>query len=43
MGTVFANSADLDEIVHDELSPVDVLCLPSSLRIFNMLQFEQIL
>ena len=32
----FANTADADETAHNELSHLDLQCLPSSLLIFNM-------
>ena len=34
----FANSIDLDEAAHYELPHLDLHCLPSSLRILNMIQ-----
>ena len=33
----FANSIDLDEVAHDEPPHIDLHCLPSSLRILNMI------
>ena len=34
----FANRADLDELAHDEPPHLDLSCLPSNLRILNMIQ-----
>ena len=34
----FANRVDLDEVAHDELPHLDLSCLPSYLRILNMIQ-----
>ena len=33
----FANSVDLDEVAHNEPPHLDLHCLPSSLRILNMI------
>ena len=33
----FANSVDLDEVAHNEPLHLDLHCLPSSLRILNMI------
>ena len=33
----FANSVDLDEVAHHEPSHLDLHCLPSSLRILNII------
>ena len=36
----FANTADPDEMAHNEPSHLDLKCLPSSHLIFNIKQFE---
>ena len=41
----FANNADLDEVAHNEVAHnepphLDLHCLPSSLRILNIIQLE---
>ena len=36
----FANTVDLDEMAHDELSHLNLQCLPSCPLIFNIIQFE---
>ena len=36
----FANTLDPDEMANTEPSYVDLHCLPSNLRIFNIIQFE---
>ena len=33
----FANSVDLDEVAHNEPPHLDLHCLPSALRILNMI------
>ena len=33
----FANRVDLDEVAHSEPTHLDLLCLPSSLWILNMI------
>ena len=35
----FANTVDPDEMAHNEPSHLDLQCLPSSLRFFNIIQF----
>ena len=34
----FANSVDLDEVAHNEPPHLELHCLPSCLRILNMIQ-----
>ena len=36
----FANTVDSDEMAHNEASHLDLQCLPSSLLVFNIIQFE---
>ena len=38
----FANLVDPDEMAHDELSHLDLQCLPSRLQIFNIIQVKPI-
>ena len=36
----FANTVDPDEMAHNELSHPDLQCMPSSILICNIIQFE---
>ena len=36
----FANTVDPDEMAHHEPSYLDIQCLPSSILIYNLIQFE---